>query len=261
MRPVTKGLISILYITIDRYPSCVENLNENLRKTAVLDSEYEILWADNGSNDIGMLDRTIGRHPRLSYARINETNEGVARTINQLILRSRGEFVVQLGNDYDMPMFWLQELVAYAKTIPKTGMVGMAWNPKHRTGKLVAENDDAYPAYHADINKPIFGVKLMTREMLETVGAFDENFHPYGMEDTDYHQRACLAGFRNYYTPALSHHLGNDGGSLSPYRLMKNESLKKAQEYYSTKWSRERVSLEEIIYHPWPEEREPLKAL
>lgn len=243
-------LVSILYMTIDRWPDCLNRLNANLDSCGVDRSGIEILWADNGSANVRVIEE-FSKHPLVSYARVSKENEGVGRTLNQLILRARGEYIVQLGNDYKMPDTWLTALVGCAAAIPSTGMAGIAWSPGHRRALV----DRSGVAVHlADFETPIFGVKLKTRAMLDRVGAFDERLHPYGLEDSDYHRRSVLAGFDNYYLPNfLSEHLGHDDAK-SDYRLMKDYSLRANGPYFVTK-DYARFG----YYEPFPAKTEPFK--
>lgn len=239
--------VSILYITMGRYPQCIERLKLNLHNTGIASDDWEILWADNGSrNDRVRSD--MRATPGLSYARENADNEGISRTLNQLILRARGDAIVQLGNDYEMPSGWLAELLAFSSRVPKTGMAGIRWSDTHLCPLVEIEGTQIHLA---TFERPIFGVKLKTRAMLDDVGAFDEMLHPYGHEDTDYHRRATLAGFRNYYIPNMqSRHLENDVGSGSEYRQMKNCALTSGLLHLKEKNYR-RFG----YYEPWPAKR------
>lgn len=242
MRP----LYSILYMTIDRYPDCIVNLNKNIANSGVQEHDIEVLWADNGSKDPQVINDMMALR-YVSYQRINRHNEGISRTLNQLMLRASGKFIVQLGNDYRMPSGWLDAMGTYAAAIPGTGMVGIAWCDHHQEKEnLTVINKKSI--YLNSFSKPLFGVKLKTRDMLNEVGAFDEKLHPYGLEDSDYHHRACLAGFKNYYIAGLiSEHRGNDFGEKTEYRMMKDASLK-ANTHYFSKIDYERHG----YYRPWP---------
>jgi hypothetical protein len=75
-----------------------------------------------------------------------------------------------------------------------------------------------------------FGNNFFTRELIDTIGGYNTEYDPYGMQDRDYAERATIAGFTNYYLPELrSEHIGHDVGNGTEYRLMKDESLARAQ--------------------------------
>lgn len=249
LRSRERKLVSIVYLTIDRYPSCIDNLNKNLAKCGVSHSDIEILWCDNGSAQEDVL-RGMRANELVTYARVNKENEGIARSLNQLILRSNGQYIVQLGNDYEMPNNWLDEMIRYASDVIKAGMVGIPWCPGHRgpLTDVLAISSPSKKVHLATYDLPLFGVKLKTRQMLDRVGAFDERLHPYGLEDSDYHRRAQLAGFVNFYIPDLvSKHLGEDSGKKTDYRAMKDFSLKCNGPYFVTK-DYARFG----YYVPWP---------
>lgn len=243
--------VSVLYLTIDRYPSCVENLRANMTKCGLAWRDIEFLWADNGSADKNVrpeMERAIqDLFDGQSFSRMSKENEGVARTLNQLILRSTAPYIVQLGNDYSMPENWLRSLVDYAEAVPKTGIAAIAWCADHRR-PLQQVPGTEISVHLADYDHPVFGVKLKTRAMFDEIGAYDEKLHPYGLEDTDLHRRSELAGFRNYYLPnLLSQHLGSDSGEKSDYRRMKDQALKNNGPYLVTK-NYKRFG----YYEPWP---------
>lgn len=226
-------LVSILYLTIDRWPSARDNLLANLTRGGIPADGIELLWCDNGSKSEELID-AFKNLSYLSYARLNRENEGITRALNQLIIRTTGRHIVQLGNDYEMPDGWLRKMVEYAEVVEGAGMVGIPWCPGHR-----GEITDVGGGVRAHLNgytQPMFGVKLLTRAMLDHIGGFDEKLHPYGLCDTDMHQRACLAGFKNFYIPDLmSKHLGTGDADKGEYRQMKDFSIKANGPYFVTK--------------------------
>ena len=231
-------LVSILYLTIDRYPSCIENLKRNLANCGVPRETIEVLWCDNGSQDKRVVEDML---PLADYRHVNKENCGISRMLNQLIIRSTGQYVFQLGNDYHMPDNWLKSAIEFAMNTVNVGMVGIAWCPDH-----VTSGPQPY-------DKPMFGPKLKTRDLLDEVGAFDEMLILYGLCDSDYHQRSVLAGFDNYYLPNVSCvHLGSDVGEKTAYRQMKDFALKANGPWFVTK-NYKRFG----YYLPWPPKKAP----
>jgi len=229
----TLKLVSILYLTIDRYPSCIENLTRNLDKCGIPRDRIELLWCDNGSQDKRVVEEML---PLADYRHVNKENCGISRMLNQLIIRSTGEYIFQLGNDYDMPGNWLKHAIEFVMNKPNAGMVGIAWCPDH-----VTEGPQPY-------DKPMFGPKLKTRALLDEVGAFDEKLHPYSLEDSQYHHRSVLAGFDNYYLPGVfCKHLGGDVGEKTEYRQMKDFAIR-ANGPYHVSYDYKRFG----YYIPWP---------
>lgn len=251
-----KPAVSLLYMTVNRFPQCVERLVANLERASFCRDAVEILWADNGSDDPERIRSAMFEAGLpVTYSRINSENEGIARTLNQLMLRAQGRHIVQMGNDYAMPEGWLGALVHHADNIANTGMVGIRWQEQRENPRrFLCRDGGSVVVDYRPTNKPLFGVKLKTRAMLDKVGGFDERFHPYGFEDSDYHHRATAAGFFNYYVMGMkARHIGDDTGR-DPLRPVKDEALKRLQPYYDSKSDNYATD----YYQPWPDLRPPL---
>lgn len=246
--------VSILMLTLDRYEQTKQVLEHNLKNCG--HDDYELLVADNGSTDQRVVE--LVKEMRTAYHRINKKNEGVARAFNQLILRAKGELICLMGNDILNPDGWLDELVKYAKAVPKCGIVGIECTTpvptiEERNG-IIAHYCRHDQGEHKD---KVFGTMLFSREVLETVGGFCEEFHPYGLEDSDYNNRVNLAGFQSLYVPVRkSQHIGNDVGEKSEYRKMKDDSLHRNHEIYMRRC---KEYPEAGFYEPLPKRRGQLK--
>ena len=84
----------------------------------------------------------------------------------------------------------------------------------------------------------VFGNTLLTKNAFETIGYFNTDHDPYGMQDSDYCYRLHKAGFTNYYISMLrAEHIGGDVGTGTEYRKMKDEGLNKAG-YIFGKWQK-----------------------
>jgi len=207
--------VSIIMITIDRYEQTKKTLDKILNNTGYED--FELLVADNGSIDERVIDYIKSLKPAVHL--INKENKGVARTLNQLILRAKGDYIVHTGNDIDLPDNWMAEMVKYHKLIPNTGICAIhTVEEKH---ELVNIN-----GVEVHAGKRVFGPKMYSRNLIDKIGYYREDYHPYGMEDSDLALRSHYSGFVNYYIPGLQAiHEGHDCGQKTEYRQMKNESL------------------------------------
>jgi GT2 family glycosyltransferase len=124
-----------------------------------------------------------------------------------------------LANDILLPDNWLSNWVMFAKRVSKTGIIGI-----HCVEDLPPLVDGIHK-----VHTP-FGDNYLTRELIDTIGGYNTEYDPYGMQDRDYAERATIAGFTNYYIPDLrSEHIGHDVGNNTEYRQMKDESLQRAQ--------------------------------
>jgi glycosyltransferase involved in cell wall biosynthesis len=207
--------VSIIMITIDRYEQTKKTLDKILNNTGYED--FELLVADNGSTDERVIDYIKSLNPAVHL--INGENKGVARTLNQLILRAKGDLIVHTGNDIDLPDGWLKGLLDCHKAIPNTGIAAI-----HTVEKLYPVQEVNGVGVH--VGKRIFGTKMFSRKLIDKIGYYREDYHPYGMEDSDLSLRSHYSGMINYYIPSLrARHEGHDCGQDTEYRKMKNESL------------------------------------
>src|ERR1035437_9771180 len=101
---MTEDLVSICVVTMDRFELLRQCLVPSLTKAG---TPFELLWWDNGSTD-HRVNNCMYLLPNLAYARESTTNIGFAPAVNQLLLRSGGEYLCVLDPDMEMPEGWLQ---------------------------------------------------------------------------------------------------------------------------------------------------------
>jgi hypothetical protein len=107
----------------------------------------------------------------------------------------------------------------FSQRVSKTGIIGI-----HCVEELPPIVDGVHKTHTP------FGDNFITRELIDAVGGYNEEYDPYGMQDRDYGERATITGFTNYYLPDMrSEHIGHDVGNGTDYRRMKDESLARAQ--------------------------------
>jgi len=197
------------------------NLNRNHLAKRVVDQNFnnagynaDCFLVDNGSDEV-------------PYELYNWTNcnvstkkRGIAAGVNAGLNMTRAyDGVCILANDILLPENWLLKWVNYSNLIPKTGIIGI-----HCVEDLPPLVDGIHK-----VHTP-FGDNYLTRKLIDTIGGYNEEYDPYGMQDRDYAERATIAGFTNYYLPELrSEHIGHDVGNNTEYRQMKDESLARAQ--------------------------------
>jgi GT2 family glycosyltransferase len=155
--------------------------------------------------------------------------KGIAKALNIGIKKTMEyDAIVTCANDIEMDENWLLEMVSHAQAIPETGMCGIhcvedKGSMTTINGKLISKTFTA------------FGNVLIPRKAIDTIGFFNEDYDPYGMQDADYAYRLNKKGFINYYIPHLSsNHIGHDVGQQTDYRKMKDEGLALSDE----KWKR-----------------------
>lgn len=112
--------------------------------------------------------------------------EGIANALNDGIdLMKKGDYdaIAFLANDIIEPDNWL---------IKKA----MALDSYERAG-IVASSVDFKREYFN--NEHIISNWLISKEVIDKVGYFNEIFYPYGPIDLEYCERTWLAGFNTYY--------------------------------------------------------------
>lgn len=211
-------MTSILLLTLDRFEitkRCVQNTLMGAGK-----EDYEILICDNGSTDRRIIDyaRTVWE-PDVFI--LNKVNKGIPIMHNYLLSMSRGDYLCVIGNDIELPEGWLTELRTTYDKIPSAGMGGI---------HCVMTLPEVQTVNGVEIrpHTNVFGTMFWSREVFNQVGYFNPVYTPYGGIDRDYHHRLVALGYQQFYLKDLrSVHVGHDVEEKSPYRFMKNESLKK----------------------------------
>lgn len=225
-------MVSICHLNFERFDETQKTLNTNLNNHGH-DGQIELLVADQGSKDQRLFNYIEGLNP--AYYRRNSRNEGVASSLNQLAIRAKGEFLVMMGNDILMPVNWIAMAVDHFKRVRRAGIMG------YRCTAPIPELstiDGVQAHFVNDKNNRVFGVWIIHRSVWDAVGAFCEDFCPYGLEDSDYNNRVTLAGYRSFYIPEHnSLHIGEDVGQGSEYRKMKDASLSKNLEIFNKRVS------------------------
>ncbi len=197
----------------------------------------EIILADNGSTD-GSSEWVAATFPQVHIVRHPE-NWAFCRGNNEAIPHARGQYIVLLNNDVEVPSDWLWPLVQRMESDPAIGAV----QPKLRQyyqrthfeyagaaggfldrfgypftrGRLFDTVEPDEGQY--DDPGPIFwatGAAIMLRrKALDQVGLLDEHFVLH-MEEIDLCWRLQRAGYRIELVPeSVVYHLG--GSSLPPH--------------------------------------------
>lgn len=125
--------------------------------------------------------------------------EGIANALNDGIdLMKKGDYdaIAYLANDIIEPDNWL---------IKKA----MALDGYERAG-IVASSLDFKREYIN--NEYVISNWLMSKEVIDRVGYFNEEFYPYGPIDLDYCERVWKSGLNTYYTMDC---LASTGGHAS----------------------------------------------
>lgn len=179
------------------------------------DIPFHLLIVDNGSTD-GTAEflrdiRSPGPYLGRLSVLTNPENAGVARSWNQGIAAAAEGPVCLINNDIVVTRGWLRNLLGFLLEFPHFGIAGA-----HVTDGPIPPGYDEwaarYVAQHWRITHDGFHgcCFMLSREVIERVGPFDERFEIGVWEDVDYQHRARLAGFSPTVTHrTVVHHFGS----------------------------------------------------
>lgn len=231
-------MLYCVMLTLDRFEVLKRCTDLNIQRAGM---PVHLVIVDNGSQDT----RVHEYIEKVSFRYfINDHNAGVARmqnlALNSIDFASKlyhDTYVCLLGNDIIMPNNWAVDLIALHQQQEQYGPVGLVGIDclGH------AASCSAHPSNaRALCSHNVFGTCLFNFRLIDQVGFLCNAFHPYGLEDSDWHGRIVASGHANYYLAnATSEHVCNDVGSESTYRQGKDQSLadnaeqwKEQQAYY-----------------------------
>lgn len=128
------------------------------------------------------------------YTTVN--TEGIANALNDgldVAIDGRYDAIGYLANDIIEPYNWLLKKVEALTTYPKAGIVASSLDESRRGIK----------------SEHLISNWLVSMDVVDKIGIFNESMFPYGPIDLDYCERANLAGFYTYYVmDCLAKHEG-----------------------------------------------------
>lgn len=198
------------------------------------ETEFDTIVVDNGSTD-GSVDFLYSQFPWVKVIALSE-NTGFAKAVNVGIQAAETEYVLLLNNDTVTDHYFVKELENCISSDEKifsvqAKMLSMA------EPEIIDDAGDYYcalgwafargkgrPSDHFEKQTDIFsacaGAAIYRREILLSIGAFDEAHFAY-LEDIDVGYRALLKGYRNVYCPAAIVYHAGSGSSGSRYNEFK----------------------------------------
>lgn len=239
--PVVSIIIPV-YNQIHYTYACLVSILEHTK-----DVPYEVIIADDVSTDAT---ERLERYAQGLVIRRNKENQGFLRNCNQGAEAARGKYVMFLNNDTQVTEGWLNSLVNLIESDDSIGMVGSklvypdgrlqeaggiiwsdgsGWN----YGRL---DDPDKPEYNyvKDVDYISGAAILLSRELWQRIGGFDERFAPAYCEDSDLAFAVRAAGYRVVYQPlskvihfeGISNGTDVQGSGLKRYQAVNSEKLK-----------------------------------
>jgi GT2 family glycosyltransferase len=201
---VPSSIVVVSHDSLDQTRRCLEAL----RAAAEEHHPAELIFVDNGSRD-GTAE-FLQAQADVHLIR-NADNLGAPHARNQGLAVARGAHVVFMDSDVMVTRGWLGRLLYHAEVDARAGCVGcLSDRAGHDQQVALPGAGDAAAVralaeQRASEHHRQFRYQglltsfllLVRREVIETIGGFDETFSPWGFEDDDFTLRAHLAGFRN----------------------------------------------------------------
>lgn len=206
--------------------------------------EFETIVVDNASAD-GSAEAVRREFPNVILLE-NSRNAGYAEANNQGIASARGDFVLLLNPDVEIPPGALETAVRIAERTPRLGALGAkqlypdgSVQPSLRGFPTPANvlyeavglsrlfpNSRRFGAYRmrwfrydveADVDQPMGTFLLIPRTALEDVGVLDERFAIF-FNEVDWCYRARRRGWRIVFSPevCITHYGGGSTRQVAP---------------------------------------------
>lgn len=175
-----------------------------------------------------------------AYMCIN--NLGISKPLNKMLneLQHSYDAFVFMANDIKEPSMWLYDRVKYLQAFPRSGMISIS--PHEVRPAYPEASISGMQIYMGDV----IGQFMISKQVLNKVGAFREDFGEYGPIDNDYNYRCAMAGFVNYYIPGKAIHMPEE--TPTDYGYNKEERIAETWKEHVATLSR--YNIPENIYIP-----------
>ena len=207
-------LVSIIIVNLNG-KSLLEKCLHSIKETIY--QNYEIILVDNNSSD-GSIDFVKTQFPKISIISL-EQNYGFAKPNNIGAKKSKGEFLIFLNNDTEVPPNWINELVNVANSDSKIALCQslllLSNGDIDSSGDFVDIYGRAYSSRKMVNNVvPILSARgacmLVKKNIFFELGGFDEKFFA-SFEDVDLGWRAWLWGYKVVLVPnSIVKHTGGE---------------------------------------------------
>ncbi len=207
---------------------CLNSLFADMNKTQF---SYEIFIVDNGSKDstIQIVKSFKDKYPKHIFPIYLERNTGTTYSRNLALKKVKGEFIIIMDSDVEVCKGTIGQLI---KTLAENEEAGLVAPKLVYPNYALQKSTDVFPTIFTKILRYFFlkfiekkqknvskheqlcevdyaisALWMLRREILDTVGLFDENIF-CAPEDVDYCLRVWQAGYKVVYMPHITcvHH-------------------------------------------------------
>jgi GT2 family glycosyltransferase len=242
-----KPLVSIVIVSFNTCAllrACLESLQD-----ALTGLSHEIFVVDNNSSDdsVSMLERSFPSVQVIS----SQANLGFAAANNRALERCDGTYVILLNSDAFLQSDSLRLAIQHMEERPRAGLGGarligrdQSWQPSarmfpsllneflslsgfsvlFRRSRMFGRQDRTWadPLEPARVDWVPGAFSIIRRDVLETVGYFDEAFFLY-YEEVDLCRRIRSAGYEVWYWPdiVVVHYGGESSKTIQSLSLSK----------------------------------------
>ena len=212
-------LVTVIIASFNHAPYIEQSILSVIEQTY---QNVELLVIDDGSTD-DSIERIMALQSIHGFDFRVQKNQGLTRTLNDAIARSKGSFIAPFGSDDIMLKDRLQRQMDYVVDKPEVGMCAGNIELMHADGTPYPKSPKAHePSFRRMDFEDIFlerkpyipaPTMLIRREALEKVGGFDPSIR---LEDIYIQLKIAHAG---YYIDAL-------GAILARYRKHQTNTYK-----------------------------------
>jgi len=193
---------------------------------AITGMQAEVIVVDNNSAD-NSIEYLSPKFTGVQFIS-NKENTGFAKACNQGLQKVTGAYILFLNPDTIVPEDCFKQCISFFETHSNAGALGIRM--LDGSGRFLKESKRSFPSPATSLYK-LFGLAklfphsktfsryhlghldendnnevdvlagafmIIRKEVLDTVGSFDETFFMYG-EDVDLSYRIQKAGYKNYY--------------------------------------------------------------
>jgi O-antigen biosynthesis protein len=264
---MTLSVVIVSYNVKEFLEQCLNSVVKSAQASRI---ETEIFVVDNNSADgsQSMLAAKFGAMPDVHLI-FNKTNVGFGKANNQALWLCKGKFILVLNPDTLLQEDTLGKMLAFMQTDDRIGAAGCKLlngdgsfqlscrrgfpSPEVSFYKIIGlsrlfPKSERFARYNMtylsteetyEVDALMGAFMFLRREILESVGVFDETFFMYG-EDLDWCYRIKQAGWKIYYTPVtqIIHYKGESTKKLSfNYVVQFYEAmLIFVKKYYGSSW-------------------------